>query len=212
MVAPHREEFRELARGHAVVPVWRELLADLTTPVSLFARCVGDGEGFLLESVDRGETWGRWSFIGRNPSTTLTSTGGALQVDGDLPDSVRTDDGLLVALEDLLARFQSPDIEGLPPLHGGLIGYLGYDVVREVEHLPNVPHDDRGLPDGIMSVIGELVAIDHWRQRAVLLVNVVVPEGADDAALDAAYDAAVDRLETLAADGARPLNQSLIHI
>ena len=210
MVAPHREKFRELARGHAVVPVWRELLADLTTPVSLFARCVGDGEGFLLESVDRGETWGRWSFIGRNPSTTLTSTGGALQVDGDLPDSVRTDDGLLVALEDLLARFQSPDIEGLPPLHGGLMGYLGYDVVREVEHLPNVPHDDRGLPDGIMSVIGELVAIDHWRQRAVLLVNVVVPEGADDAALDAAYDAAVDRLETLAADGARPLNEPLM--
>ena len=73
MVAPHREEFRELARGHAVVPVWRELLADLTTPVSLFARCVGDGEGFLLESVDRGETWGRWSFIGRNPSTTPVS-------------------------------------------------------------------------------------------------------------------------------------------
>ena len=210
MVAPHREEFRELARGHAVVPVWRELLADLTTPVSLFARCVGDGEGFLLESVDRGETWGRWSFIGRNPSTTLTSTGGALQVDGDLPDSGRTDNGRLVALEDLLARFRSPDIEGLPPLHGGLIGYLGYDVVREVEHLPIVPNDDRGLPDGIMSVIGELVAIDHWRQRAVLLVNVVVPEGADDAALDAAYDSAVDRLETLAADGARPLNEPLM--
>ena len=133
-----------------------------------------------------------------------------MQVDGDLPDSVRTDNGLLVALEDLLARFRSPDIEGLPPLHGGLIGYLGYDVVREVEHLPNVPHDDRGLPDGIMSVIGELVAIDHWRQRAVLLVNVVVPEGADDAVLDAAYDAAVDRLETLAADGARPLNEPLM--
>ena len=210
MVAPHREKFRELARRHAVVPVWRELLADLTTPVSLFARCVGDGEGFLLESVDRGETWGRWSFIGRNPSTTLTSIGGALQVDGDLPDGVRTEDGLLVALEDLLERFRSPDIEGLPPLHGGLIGYLGYDVVREVEHLPNVPHDDRGLPDGVMSVIGELVAIDHWRQRAMLLVNVIIPEGADDAALDAAYDAAMDRLEALAADGARPLNEPLM--
>ena len=58
MISPDREEFRALARGHAVVPVWRELLADLTTPVSLYARCVGDGEGFLLESVDRGETWG----------------------------------------------------------------------------------------------------------------------------------------------------------
>ena len=94
MVSPDREEFRELARGHAVVPVWRELLADLTTPVSLFARCVGGGEGFLLESVDRGETWGRWSFIGRHPSATLTSIGGELLVDGDLPDGIRTGDGL----------------------------------------------------------------------------------------------------------------------
>ncbi len=218
---PDREDFRALARNHAVVPVWRELLADLTTPVSLFARCVGDGEGFLLESVDRGETWGRWSFIGRNPSLTLTSGGvgspeaGRLAVDGDLPAGIRIDEGMLAALEDLLAHYRSPVIDGLPPLHGGLMGYLGYDVVREVEHLPDVPPDDRGFPDGIMSVIGEMVAIDHWRQRAVLLANVVVPEpsgdpAADAAALDAAYDEAVARLDQLASDGARPLDEPLM--
>ena len=218
---PDRKDFRALARDHAVVPVWRELLADLTTPVSLFARCVGDGEGFLLESVDRGETWGRWSFIGRNPSLTLTSGGtgspgaGRLDVDGDLPAGIRTDEGMLAALEDLLAHYRSPVIEGLPPLHGGLMGYLGYDVVREVEHLPDVPPDDRGFPDGIMSVIGEMVAIDHWRQRAVLLANVVVPEPsgdpvADAAALNAAYDEAVARLDQLASDGARPLDEPLM--
>ena len=210
MTSPDRDQFRALARDHVVVPVWRELLADLTTPVSLFARCVGDGEGFLLESVDRGETWGRWSFIGRNPSLTLTSIDGRLDVDGDLPDGVRSGDGVLAALEDLLAHYRSPAIGGLPPLHGGLMGYLGYDVVREVEHLPNVPPDDRGLPDAVMSVIGDLVAIDHWRQRAVLLVNVAVPEGADDAAIDVAYDDALLRLEALAADGARPLDEPLM--
>jgi len=175
VVSPDRAGFRELAHGHAVVPVWRELLADLTTPVSLFARCVGDGEGFLLESVDRAETWGRWSFIGRHPSATLTSIGGELLVDGDLPDGIRTGEGMLAALEDLLAHFKSPSIEGMPPLHGGLMGYLGYDVVREVEDLPDTPPDDKGFPDGMMSIIGELVAIDHWRQRAILIVNVVVP-------------------------------------
>ena len=214
MTSPNRKEFRTLARDHAVVPVWRELLADLTTPVSLYARCVGDGEGFLLESVERGETWGRWSFIGRNPSLTLTSHGGNLEVDGVLPAGIRKGEGMLAALEDLLAHFRSPSIEGLPPLHGGLMGYLGYDVVREVEHLPDVPPDDRGFPDGIMSVIGELVAIDHWRQRAVLLANVVVPEPTgdpvlDEAALDAAYDEASSRLDQLAADGARPLDEPL---
>jgi anthranilate synthase component 1 len=217
VINPAREEFRALARGHAVVPVWRELLADLTTPVSLFARCVGDGEGFLLESVDRGETWGRWSFIGRNPSLTLTSygAGGDLVTNGDLPAGIRTDTGMLAALEDLLDHFRSPAIEGLPPLHGGLMGYLGYDVVREVEHLPNVPPDDRGFPDGIMSVIGEMVAIDHWRQRAVLLANVVVPEltgdeVTDTAVLDTAYDEAAARLDQLASDGARPLDEPLM--
>ena len=214
MTSPDREEFRVLARAHAVVPVWRELLADLTTPVSLYARCVGDGQGFLLESVERGETWGRWSFIGRNPSLTLTSHGGNLEVDGALPAGIRKGEGMLAALEDLLAHYRAPSIEGLPPLHGGLMGYLGYDVVREVAHLPNVPPDDRGFPDGIMSVIGELVAIDHWRQRAVLLANVVVPESTgdpvvDEAALDAAYDEASSRLDQLAADGARPLDEPL---
>jgi len=210
VTSPDRVQFRALAREQVVIPVWRELLADLTTPVSLFARCVGDGEGFLLESVDRGETWGRWSFIGRRPSLTLTAIDGRLEVDGDLPPGVRTGDGMLAALEDLLAYFRSPATDGLPPLHGGLMGYLGYDVVREVEHLPDVPPDDRGLPDAIMSVIGDLVAIDHWRQRAVLVVNVAVSVDADDVALDAAYDLACERLDALAADGARPLDEPLM--
>jgi anthranilate synthase component 1 len=210
VAAPDREEFRRQAGEHTVVPVWAELLADLTTPVSLFARCVGDGEGFLLESVDRGETWGRWSFIGRNPSLTLRLHDGRLEFEGDLPAGVPTDSGMLAALEALLDLHSTPDVGGLPPLHNGLMGYLGYDVVREVEYLPDAPPDDQGFPDAVMAVIGEIVAIDHWRQRAVLIANVVVPEGADDEALDACWDEAVARLEQLAADGARPLDEPLM--
>ena len=75
MYRPSREEFRALARHHSVVPVWREVLADLTTPVAAYTRVVGDGEGFLLESVEHGERWSRWSFIGRNPRATLTARG-----------------------------------------------------------------------------------------------------------------------------------------
>ena len=210
MIQPNRATFRELAREHSVVPVWNEVLADLTTPVALFARCVGDEPGFLLESVDRGEHWGRWSFIGRNPLLTLTSSGGTLTADGDLPVSVDPQGGLLVALEALLDHYRSAPLDGLPPLHSGLMGYLGYDVVREVEHLPGVPPDDRGFPDGIMSVIGELAAIDHWRQRAVLIANAVVPEGADDAVIDGVYDDALRRLDGLTADGSRPLDEPLM--
>ena len=209
-VQPTRAEFRALAADHTVVPVWRELLADLTTPVAAFARVVGDADGFLLESVEGGDRWSRWSFIGRRPQATLVSRGGDLLVEGDLGIDIPTGAGVLVALEVLLAHYRAPEIEGLPPLHGGLIGYLGYDVVREVEHLPHVPADDLGYPAAVVSMIGELAAYDHWRQRVSLISNVFVPADADEATLDAAYDEAVARLEEFADDGARALDEPLM--
>lgn len=210
MYQPSRDEFHALARDHSVVPVWRELLADMTTPVAAFARLVGDGPGFLLESVEHAERWSRFSFVGRNPLCTIVARDGRLDVDGDLPAGVPTDQGVLAALEALLERYRSPRLPDLPPLHGGVIGYLGYDVVREVEHLPAVPPDDLGRPDAVLSVIGQLAAFDHWRQRVTLIDNVIVEPGSDEATLDAAYAAAVARLEQLAQDGARPLAEPLV--
>ena len=90
------------------------------------------------------------------------------------------------------------------------MGYLGYDVVREVEHLPDVPPDDQGHPDAMVSVIGQLAAYDHWRQRVTLIENVLVEPGLDDGELDRRYDDAVARLDELAADGARPLDEPLL--
>ncbi len=207
---PSREEFRDLARAHTVIPVWRELLADLTTPVAAFARLVGDEPGFLLESVEHGERWSRWSFIGRNPLATLTARGLAVEVTGSLPDGVPLDQGILAAVEAILSAWRAPTLPDLPPLHGGIMGYLGYDVVREVEHLPNVPHDDLGHPDATVSVIGQLAAYDHWRQRVSLIDNVLVEPGLSDAELDALYDTALARIDQLAVDGARPLDEPLV--
>ncbi len=169
VISPSRDDFRALARRYTVIPVWRELLADLTTPVAAFCRVVGDEPGFLLESVEHGEArWSRWSFIGRNPLATLTCRGREVDVAGTIPAEVPRDQGILAALDVLLAAWRAPSLPDLPPLHGGVIGYLGYDVVREVEHLPDVPPDDLGHADAVMSVIGQLVAYDHWRQRVVL--------------------------------------------
>ncbi len=211
MLQPSRSEFHQLARGHTVVPVWRELLADLITPVAAFARLCGDDEpGFLLESVEHGERWSRWSFVGRNPIGTITSRSGVVTVEGDLPDDLPVDEGVLATVEALLDRYRSPSLPDLPPLHGGVVGHLGYDVVREVESLPDVPDDDRGHPDAVLSVIGELAAFDHWRQRVTLIENVLVPSDASDDDLDQLYDDAVARLDRLAADGARPLDEPLV--
>jgi anthranilate synthase component I len=211
VISPSRDQFRSLARTHTVIPAWRELLADLTTPVAAYARLVGEGTGFLLESVEHGEArWSRWSFIGRNPLATLTARGRTVDVAGWVPPSVPRDQGILAALEALLGVWRAPSLRDLPPLHGGVLGYLGYDVVREVERLPDVPPDDLGHADAVVSVIGQLAAYDHWRQRVVLIDNVVVPVDATEGQLDALYDGAVVRLDELAADGARPIDEPLV--
>jgi anthranilate synthase component 1 len=210
-VSPSRDEFHALAASHSVVPVWRELLADLITPVAAFARLCGDDQpGFLFESVEHGERWSRFSFVGRNPIATLVLRNGIVSVDGDLPAAMPRDKGILAAIEWLLAAYRSPSIDSLPPLHGGVVGYLGYDVVREVEDLAETPRDATGFPDAVMAVIGQLAAFDHFRQRVTLIDNVLVPEGASSGELDQLYDEAIVRLEQLAADGARPLDEPMV--
>ncbi len=201
---PDPVEFAALAKEHAIVPVWCEVVADTLTPVSAFNNLVGDGEGFLFESVEGGERWGRYSFVGRRPLATLTARGRSVEATGRLGLSP-SDDGILAAVEALLARFESPTLDGLPPLHGGLVGYLGYDVVREIERLPDAPPDDLGHPDAALVVIGQFAAFDHWRQRIVLIDNVVVPHPETSTAgeLAVAYEGACARLVELAADCAR---------
>ena len=204
MLKPGRAEFHALAAKHRVVPLWRDILADLTTPLAHFTRLVGDDPGFLFESVER-ERWSRFSFVGRDPRATIVARGNNLQITGDLPADVPRHRGVLAAIDAILDIYRSPDLPDLPPLHGGVVGYLGYDVVREVEHLPNVPRADAGHPDAVLSVIGSLAAFDHWRQRVTLIENVVIPEAVTAEELDRLYDDAALRLEAMAAAGARPV-------
>jgi anthranilate synthase component 1 len=203
-IQPSREEFHRLAAEHTVVPVWSEVLGDLETPVAAFAKLVGDEPGFLLESVEHGERWSRFSFVGRNPSATMVLRNGHLHIDGELPHSVPRDQGILAAIEALLDIYTSPTVADLPPLHGGVMGYLGYDVIREVERLPDVPNDDHGLPDAVMSVIGSLAAFDHWRQR-VYLIESVRTHDLTAGELDDAYDAASMRVHASIDRLAQPL-------
>ena len=194
------------AAEHRIVTVSVELVADTLTPVGVFLSAVGDEEGFLLESVEGGERWGRYSFVGRRPLLVFASTDGhvtSLAQAGPSTPVLRVDTeagGVLAALERLLAETTVPDRDGLPPLHSGVVGYLGYDVVREVERLVSPPADELEVPDSCLCVIGELVAFDHWRQRLTLIVNVAIDESADRSDLDAAYADAVHRLHVLADD------------
>ena len=217
-IQPSREEFHSFAAKHTIVPVWQELLADLTTPLAAYQRLVGDQHGFLLESVEHGERWGSQSFIGRSHLATLRSHGSKVDAGtlGDFPKGsfpkgrdFPKDKGIFGALEVLLADLSSPHIPELPTLCSGFVGYLGYDVVREIEHLPNSPVDHLGLPDSVLSLVGQVAAFDHWRQRVTLVDNVLIPEGASTEEIDFCYDAAALRLAEFAADGAKPLDEPL---
>ncbi|MGA1140110.1 MAG: anthranilate synthase component I, partial [Ilumatobacteraceae bacterium] len=201
-ISPSRDEFRSLAVAYGVVPVWAEVLADRHTPVGAFLALVGDGPGFLLESVEHGERWARFSFVGCRPRAEIAMIDGALHASGAIPASVPRDKGFLAALEAMLAAHRAPVMPELPPLQGGMIGHVGYDMVREIEHLPDAPHDDRDLPDAIMSMIGSLAAFDHWRQRAFLIESVPTL-GLDSARIDAAYDAAVSAVHRMVDDLSR---------
>jgi anthranilate synthase component 1 len=134
----------------------------------------------------------------------LTLRNGVLHATGNIPSSVPLDKGMLAAMEELLRIYRAPLFPDLPPLQGGLMGHLGYDVVREIEALPNIPHDDRDLPDASISVIGSLAAFDHWRQRVYLLESVPVA-GLTDDEINQTYDAAVVRVHEAVADISRPL-------
>ncbi|HET9729631.1 MAG TPA: anthranilate synthase component I [Acidimicrobiia bacterium] len=186
--------------------MWCEVLADLETPLSAFVKLVGEREGFLLESVEHAERWGRFSFLGRDPAHTFVTRGRNVEwIGGAAPEGVPSDSGTLATLEALLTKYRAPTLEELPPFHGGIVGWIGYDTVREIERLPDAPPDDLGHPDAVCSLAGQVAAFDHFRQRLYLIENVYPPAHADDAALDLLYDAAIARLESAVDDLGQPL-------
>ncbi len=186
-------QFSELSASHSVVPLAVEVLADRHTPVSVFDTLVDDDDGFLLESVEGGERWARWSFIGWNPAFTLSSTDGVTTADA--PVAVPSGDPLEV-LEAMVGRFSVPDPDDLgfpgpvPPLHSGLVGYLAYDAVRYIERLDSAPVDDRHLPEMLWQFAGGIAAFDRLRETITLIFNVFTTGDAD-----ADYRSGVESLE-----------------
>lgn len=194
---PDRATFLELADEYTVVPVMRELLADLETPLSVYTRLRGDGPTFLLESAEHGRRWGRHSFVGTDPLLVLTGQGDTVTWQGEPPAAAREQTTPLAALDAAMQALRAPDLASLP-LHGGAVGVIGYDAVREIEDIPDTGSDDLGLPDVVMMVPRHVIAMDHLRQVMTVVTNVIVGDDPgrqyDDAI--AATDAMVARLAT----------------
>ena len=177
------EQFVDLAASYSVVPVAMEVLGDRDTPVSVFEKLVGDADGFLLESVEKGERWARWSFVGWDPAFALVARDGRTSVEGT--DVSLPEGDPLTVLDNLIRRYRAPSAAdaalgaSAPPLHGGAVGYLAYDIARYIEDLPDQPDDDRRLPEMIWHFTGAMAAIDALRDSIILIRNVFV--GSDPA-------------------------------
>lgn len=201
-----REEFNLLIVEHRVVPVMRELFADAETPVGIYRKLAQGVPGsFLLESAEQGGIWSRYSFIGVSSFGVLTQVGdfphwmdyglseerafGSVMRAGPL-DGV----GPLDVTGKLWERWTTPRIPGHPPLTGGLVGFLGWDAVRQIEKLPNGPPRDFDIPGQAFSFVRELVVMDH-RTGSVLLIVSALNDGVETP--DELWDRATQSLNSL---------------
>ncbi|MGY1887513.1 anthranilate synthase component I [Blastococcus sp. SYSU DS0753] len=203
VTSPSREEFAGI--DAAVVPVTRRLLVDGETAVGIYRKLAGNRPGtVLLESAEQGKRWARYSFVGVRSAGVLTERDGRTQWLGDdvpgLTDDLPADP--LEAVRVLARRLRSPRTPGLPPLTGGLVGYLGYDVVRRLERLPSTSVDDLGMPELAMMLVTDLAVLDHSDGSVLLIANALRGPGAEPAA--AGYEDAVARLDAMAAALVRP--------
>ncbi|MBI5876820.1 MAG: anthranilate synthase component I [Chloroflexi bacterium] len=206
MIRPTLDEMTALAAQGNLIPVWRELPADLDTPVSIYLKLAGGpGEhraAFLLESVEGGEQVARYSFIGVAPSRLITIRGDTLTVQNGRAETLSAASGNpLDALRDLMRAYRAVPVAGLPRFTGGLVGYLAYDIVRRFERIPATAQDELGLPDGMLALADTLVAFDHVKHRLLVIAHAHV-EG--DVA--AAYADAVTRVDQLAGRLRAPLS------
>ncbi|HEX5030709.1 MAG TPA: anthranilate synthase component I [Candidatus Eisenbacteria bacterium] len=200
MIRPSLDDYRRLARDHNLIPVTREILADFDTPVSAFVKLNRGDASFLLESLEGGETWGRYSILGFRPSVEFRSSGTKVEIRrGERTERTEREDPL-GALQELIAEFRAAPVPDLPPFSGGAVGMVGYDYVRFLERLPSRLTADRDVPD-LQFVFPDVVLVfDNFRHRLQVVVN-----SRPGSAPDRAYSEAGAVIEEMIARLAAPM-------
>lgn len=177
MYYPSKTEFKKLAKTHNLIPVYREVVADVETPVSAFLKLGRGKNAFLLESVEGGERLGRYSFIGVSPYLVVTSLNGNVEVKGVLSKKFKGVNDPLKIVEETLAAYKFVSVGDLPPFVGGAVGYVGYDAVRYFEKIPRTGIDDLELPEMVFVFTDTILIFDHLKHKIKVVANAFVEKG-----------------------------------
>jgi anthranilate synthase component I len=211
MYYPDKKQFMELAEKGNIIPVYKEISADFDTPLSAFLKIDDKKHSFLFESVEGGETIGRYSFLSSDPSAVIESKGNGLIIMHKGKKTFIENANPLDEISRFMDRFRFVEIDGLPRFCGGLIGYIGYDVVRFIEKLPSTCRDDMDIPDIRLMLTGTLLVFDHVCHKIKIVSNAFI-EKKSKAAIVRAYNDAVKNIDSLIDRIDRPVKNNLGHI
>jgi anthranilate synthase component 1 len=195
MFKPSLEEFKQKAKSGNLIPVYKEILADLDTPVSAYMKIRGGEYSFLLESIEGGEKWARYCFLGCDPSVVVITKGRTLTlIENGKREQRQIESGSpLSAVKEILARYQPVHSAGLPRFSGGAVGFVSYDMVRFFEDLPEQTVDDLDVPDSQFIITDTMLVFDNVSQTIKIVSNAFV-EGDD---LDAVYENTIQKISAL---------------
>jgi anthranilate synthase component I len=202
---PTFEEFKECASRGNLIPVYKEILADLDTPVSAYMKIGGEPYSFLLESVEGGDKWARYCFLGCGPSIIIETKGSNVTVRNNGVDQKINVEGAipLSVLKEILSRYQPVDMPGLPRFSGGAVGFISYDMVRYFENLPDQTEDDLDIPDSIFIITDTLLIFDNVNQTIKVVSNAHT-EGCD---LEEVYQETLGKIDALEKKLRQPVPQ-----
>ena len=202
------DDFRSLAKNGNLIPLYREILADYETPVSAFAKIDHGPSAYLLESVEGGENWARYSFLGSgSPAVIHEHQGDLILTRGATSRRIRAQENPVERLRELMQEYHPVAVPGLPRFVGGAVGYFSYDTVRKFEDLPALRKDCLGHPDWAFMLTDTLLILDNVSQKIKVVANAQVTS-AKDRDIRKAYSEAADRIENMIARLKRPLRRS----
>lgn len=194
-----------------MVPVFKEVSADLDTPVSSYLKLKKDDYSFLLESVEGQEKIARYSFLGANPSVVFRTKGKRVSIIRQGRTRAFDSDDPLSELKKLMKGFKGADIKGLPRFYGGFVGFIGYDMVRFFEDVPALNPEDPSLPDSLFMLADTILAFDHLNHKIKIVCNCFIPDDAGKAAearLTSIYRDAQKRIDKISSQLKRPVPRS----